>query len=166
MEMTWCWRNLFFSFSRAIFRETLAWERSELSYELERVKPPFPLPRLPLVRLRWPIYILYFFFAFFSSGTRPRLEKLRRKRGVKTVNVIVKNKSTTIFHGLWSETKAFFEHSDIISMVDKSTDHAKLLFICQIVSKNHSQRNFSVVYYICIKNIADLSRFNTIYLGF
>ena len=97
MEMTWCWRNLFFSFSRAIFRETLAWERSELSYELERVKPPFPLPRLPLVLLRWPIYILYFFFfAFFSSGTRPRLEKLRRKRGVKTINIIVKNKSTTI----------------------------------------------------------------------
>ena len=110
--------------------------------------------------------VFFFFFAFFSSGTRPRLEKLRRKRGVKTVNIIVKNKSTTIFHGLWSETKAFFEHSDIISMVDKSTDHAKLLFICQIVSKNHSQRNFSVVYYICIKNIADLSRFNTIYLGF
>ena len=112
------------------------------------------------------IYTVFFFFAFFTSGTRPRLEKLRRKRGVKTVNVIVKNKSTTIFHGLWSETKAFFEHSDIISMVDKSTDHAKLLFICQIVSKNHSQRNFSWVYYICIKNIADLSRFNTIYLGF
>ena len=62
--------------------------------------------------------------------------------------------------------KRFFEHSDIISMVDKSTDHAKLLFICQVVSKNHSHRNFSVVYYICIKNIADLSRFNTIYLGF
>ena len=52
---------------------------------------------------------------------------------------------------------AFFEHSDIISMVDKSTDHAKLLFICQIVSKNLSQRNFSIVYYICTKNIANLS---------
>ena len=51
-----------------------------------------------------------------------------------------------IDHGLCRETKAFFEHSDIISMVDKNTDHAKLLFICQIVSKNHSQRDFSLVY--------------------
>ena len=164
--MTWCWRNLFFSFSRAIFRETLAWERSELSYELERVKPPFPLPRLPLVLLRWPIYILYFFFRLFLQRHQAQVRETSTETGRENCQYYCKKKSTTIFHGLWSETKAFFEHSDIISMVDKSTDHAKLLFICQIVSKNHIQRNFSVVYYICIKNIADLSRFNTIYLGF
>ena len=164
MEMTWCWRNLFFSFSRAIFRETLAWERRELSYELERVKPPFPLPRLPLVLLRWPIY-MYFFFRLFLQRHQAQVRETSTETGRENCQCYC-NKSTTIFHGLWSETKAFFEHSDIISMVDKSTDHAKLLFICQIVSKNHSQRNFSLVYYICIKNIADLSRFNTIYLGF
>ena len=105
MEMTGFWRNLFFSFLRAIFRETWTGTRlhcvrkiggrSELRGELVRVKP-FPLPRLPLGSLRW----IYIFFAFFLSGNRPRLEKLRGK-WTWTVNVIVRNKSTTIFHGLW-----------------------------------------------------------------
>ena len=81
MEMTWCWRNLFFSFSRAIFRETLAWERSELSYELERVKPPFPLPRLPLVLLRWPIYILYFFFRLFLQRHQAQVRETSTETG-------------------------------------------------------------------------------------
>ena len=71
---------------------------------------------------------------------------------VVTLNVIVKNKSTTIFHGLTlidhrHDLKMFkhfavkplacgswfylsFEHADITSVVDKSTDHRKLLLIC------------------------------------
>ena len=158
--MTWCWRNLFFSFSRAIFRETLAWERSELSYELERVKPPFPLPRLPLVLLRWPIYILYFFFRLFLQRHQAQVRETSTETGRENCQYYCKKQIDNNFP--WSVKW----NQSVISMVDKSTDHAKLLFICQIVSKNHSQRNFSVVYYICIKNIADLSRFNTIYLGF
>ena len=71
---------------------------------------------------------------------------------VVTLNVIVKNKSTTIFHGLTPidhrhDLKMFkhfavkplacgswfhlsFEHADITSVVDESTDHRKLLLIC------------------------------------
>ena len=71
---------------------------------------------------------------------------------VVTLNVIVKNKSTTIFHGLTlidhrHDLKMFkhfavkplacgswfylsFEHANITSVVDKSTDHRKLLLIC------------------------------------
>ena len=111
------------------------------------------------------IYTVFFFFRLFLQRHQAQVRETSTETGRENCQCYC-NKSTTIFHGLWSETKAFFEHSDVISMVDKSTDHAKLLFICQIVSKNHSQRNFSLVYYICIKNIADLSRFNTIYLGF
>ena len=91
---------------------------------------------------------------------------------MKTVNVIVKTNRQKfsmvcdlIDHGLCGETKRlrlvvpleFFRHSDIISVVDKSTGHAKLLLICQIVRKNHSQSNFSLVYYICVKNISQIS---------
>ena len=69
----------------------------------------------------------------------------------KSSDVIVKNKSTTIFHGLhvyhrfkWCQNvqnfavkplacgswfHLSFEHFNIISMVHKSTDHGKLLLI-------------------------------------
>ena len=115
-------------------------ERSELSGELEGVKPPFPLPQTT-ARLASLADIFYFLFFAFQTQAR----EISTEMDVKTVNVIVKNKSQQfsmvcdlIDHGLCSETKrlrlvvslAFFEHSDIISMVDKSTDHAKLLFIC------------------------------------
>ena len=71
---------------------------------------------------------------------------------VKTVNVIVKNNSTAIFHGQYSyrphkwrqNVQNFalkqlacgslihlsFEYPNVISMVNKSTDHGKLLSIC------------------------------------
>lgn len=74
---------------------------------------------------------------------------------VKTVNDIVKNKSTTILYGLYfidhrNDVKIFktlqcytprlrfvcgswlhlnFEHTDAISMVDKSKDHVKCRFV-------------------------------------
>ena len=70
---------------------------------------------------------------------------------VKTVNIVVKNKSTTIFQGLYSDRpykwrhvqnfavkplacgswfQLIFEHFDVISTVDKNTEHGKLLSIC------------------------------------
>ena len=74
---------------------------------------------------------------------------------IKIVNVIVKNKSATVFHSLYSHWPIeklsrtqnvqnfavkplthgswfhlMFEHVDVISMVNKSTDHGELLLIC------------------------------------
>ena len=81
----------------------------------------------------------------FSSYLRARFsEELQRKWMWKTVNVIVKkNKSTTLFHGLcfygpwkWRQNVQNFgvkplllnfEHFDVISIVDRVTDHGKLL---------------------------------------
>ena len=68
--------------------------------------------------------------------------------GIKTVNIIVKNKSTTIFYGVnshqpkkWHQNvqnfavkplaiPLEFEHFDFISKVNKNTDHGKKMSIC------------------------------------
>ena len=187
MEMTWFWRNLFFSFLRAIFRETWAWDQAPLCKENWRAKraerwtgegetlsPSQTTARLASLDI--------YFFRLFPQRHQTQARETSTEMDVncqcyckKTNRQQFSMVCDLIDHGLCSETKrlrlvvplAFFEHSDIISMVDRvQTMQNCCLFVKSWVN-TIAQRKFSLVYYICIKNIANLSRFiNTIYLGF